>query len=145
MRSRSALPDPRPVPLLLPVLALVLAASVACSGAARGPGAEEQLEFGVQMAREGLWQEALFRFERANRIRPGDPKILNNMAVALEANGRFQEALEAYREALRVSPGNQELKENYARFVDFFESYRSETGTGLLEQVTDEAEEEPGR
>jgi Flp pilus assembly protein TadD len=127
------------------VLAAVLAANVACSGAPRGPGAEQQLEFGVQMAREGLWQEALFRFERANRMRPGDPKILNNMAVALEANGRFQEALDVYREALRISPANQELKENYARFVDFFESYRPETGTGILEQMADGAEEEPGR
>lgn len=136
--TRPTLRDPRRVSLVLLALALV-AVTAGCSGAARGPSAEEQLEFGVRMARQGLWQEALFRFERADRMQPGDPKILNNLAVAQEANGRFQEALDTYRAALEVSPGNQDLKENYARFVDFFETYRPESGTGALDRVLEGA------
>jgi Tfp pilus assembly protein PilF len=89
------------------------------------------LRFGVQMAKEGLWQEALFRFERADRLDPRNPRILNNLAVAQEANGQFDAALETYRRALALAPGSRDLKDNYARFVDFYQSYRPEGSTGL--------------
>jgi Flp pilus assembly protein TadD len=119
-------------------------ALVGCSGtqsaAVSGAGAGDQLRFGVQMARQGLWQEALFRFERANRLDPGNAKILNNLAVAQEANGRFEDALDTYREALRVDPRSPDLKENYARFVDFYESYRPESDSGELTDLIDGAE-----
>jgi len=112
-----------------------------CGGAqsavASGAGAGDQLRFGVEMARQGLWQEALFRFERANRLDPGNAKILNNLAVAQEANGRFQDALETYREALRVDPRSPDLKQNYARFVDFYENYRPESESGELTELID--------
>ena len=84
------------------------------------------------MAKEGLWQEALFRFERADRLDPKNPKILNNLAVAQEANGQFDAALETYRQALALAPGSKDLKDNYARFVDFYQSYRPEGAGGLL-------------
>lgn len=100
---------------------------VAVLGAAPLQAAEdEQLAFGVQMARRGLWSEALFRFKQAEETRPGDPKILNNLAVAYEAVGLFEEALDTYKEALEADPANRELRRNYARFIEFYQSFKPE-------------------
>lgn len=86
--------------------------------------ASEQLSFGVDMARRGLWNEALFRFHRAEQLEPGKPRVLNNLAVAYEAVGEFDEALEHYKKALEADPGNKDLRRNYARFVEFYQSFR---------------------
>ena len=86
--------------------------------------AGSQLQFGVDMARRGLWNEALFRFKRALASRPGDAKVLNNIAVAYEALGLFDEALEAYREALAAGQGNRDLRTNYSRFLEFYQSFK---------------------
>ena len=128
MRRRSDRPDSGGLvraAALAPVLALFLALS-GCSGNAVSHGAEDQLDFGVSMARQGLWSEALFRFEKARAADPGNPRILNNIAVALEAAGRYEEAMEAYREAIRLAPGNRDLEANYARFVDFYQSFQAD-------------------
>ena len=85
---------------------------------------QQQLEFGADMARRGLWKEALFRFQQADRLDPGNPRILNNIAVSYEALGLFDEALEAYRRALEVGADDRELKGNYSRFVEFYQSFR---------------------
>jgi type IV pilus assembly protein PilF len=86
--------------------------------------AEAQLAFGVEMAERGLWSEALFRFKQANRKNPGNPRILNNLAVAYEALGNFDKALDYYQEAIRSDPSNRELKRNYSRFVEFFRAFK---------------------
>jgi len=83
-----------------------------------------QLAFGVDMAKRGLWSEALFRFKQANRATPGNPRILNNMAVAYEALGNFEKALDYYQEAIKADPGNKELKRNYSRFVEFYRAFK---------------------
>lgn len=85
---------------------------------------EAQLAFGVEMAKRGLWSEALFRFKQANRKKPGNPRILNNLAVAYEALGNFEKALDFYQEAIRSDPGNRELKRNYSRFVEFYRAFK---------------------
>lgn len=110
-------------------LALALGAAgvgVVPARAAKGdPGAQEQLRFGVDMARRGLWNEALFRFEQVRKLSPSDPKALNNLAVAYEAVGRFDEADATYVEALRVAPGNREIKRNATRFREFLQKFRA--------------------
>lgn len=128
-------------------LALLSAATLAgCSGPAVEHGAGDQLQFGVRMAQQGLWSEALFRFEKARQMDPGNPRVLNNIAVALEAAGRYDEALEAYREALRVAPGHRGLSENYAHFVEFYESFRpvEEGGPAPGQVPGPEADEDAG-
>ncbi len=85
---------------------------------------QAQLAFGVQMAKRGLWSEALFRFKQASRQDPGNPRILNNMAVAYEALGNFEKALDHYQEAIRSDPGNRDLKRNYSRFVEFYRAFK---------------------
>lgn len=101
--------------------ALVVAS---CGSTDVAGSAQRQLGFGVQMAQRGLWSEALFRFERAHQIDPNSFRVLNNLAVAYEANGRFDEALATYRRALALDPANRDLRRNYARFVEFYQSFR---------------------
>lgn len=103
----------------------------ACGSANRGDVAGRQMAFGVSMAQRGLWSEALFRFERAHRLEPSSIRVLNNLAVAYEANGRFDEALATYRRALEIDPANRDLRRNYARFVEFYQSFRPEEAAGI--------------
>jgi Tfp pilus assembly protein PilF len=120
----------------------------------RPPNAKEQLDFGVQMAQRGLWHEALFRFQQAERQDPELVSALNNLAVAYEALGQFDDALLQYQRALRVDPNNRELKRNYARFSEFFQSYQASRekaapgSTGAAEPPAGEpppAADPPGR
>lgn len=107
---------------LLIVLSLV---PLACGGGRVEPATTPaQLDFGVEMARRGLWSEALFRFKRAHELNPSDARILNNMAVAYEALGQFDNALRHYQDAVKADPTNRDLKRNYARFVEFYRAFR---------------------
>lgn len=139
---------------LIPSLARLLAAAVVAStlaGSQPVQGAAKrnasQLEFAIQMAKRGLWNEALFRFSRVLKERPGDAKILNNVAVAYEAIGEFDKALEHYKLALEKDSSNRELKRNYAQFVEFYEELRpkpDESASSEGEAAEAEAgEEEP--
>lgn len=115
--------------LLVAVLCVPLLVTAACGGAGPSPvyqeaSSEAQMNFGVQMAQRGLWNEALFRFQRARSLSPGNPRVLNNLAVAYEATGQFDEALTAYQQALQASPENRDLRRNYARFVEFYQAYQ---------------------
>lgn len=128
------------------ILSLGCALGVALSAlapvsVAAAPKAGSQLEFGVDMAKRGLWNEALFRFQQARRERPSDPQVLNNIAVAYEALGLFEQALEAYREALDASPGSRELRANYSRFLEFYQSFRPVEPEAA--EAADDAEEAP--
>lgn len=109
-------------------IALLIGGASASELAAQGKkGAGSQLEFGIKMAKRGLWNEALFRFSRVLKERPGDPRVLNNMAVAYEAIGEFDKALEYYKLALERDSGNRELRRNYAQFVEFYQSLKPES------------------
>lgn len=112
-------------------LALIISlASAPVAVAAKGDSeAREQLKFGVEMARRGLWNEALFRFEQVRKLQPDDPKALNNLAVAYEAVGRFDDAEATYREALKVAPSNRDIKKNVTRFREFLQSFRARKST----------------
>ena len=117
-----------PTRVRLVSLALVLALPWLGCGSAHGSPktADSQVKFGVDMARIGLWSEAFFRFEQANRMDGGNsPRLLNNLAVASEALGKFDQALDYYKQGLAQAPGDAELKANYDRFVSFYESFRA--------------------
>lgn len=108
------------------VVVAVLTISLAAGAAtARANDWEDQLEFGADMAERGLWAEALFRFERADRLHPNHARTLSNLAVASEALGRFDDAQEYYRRALEIRPSDRDIRGNYDRFLGFYESYRA--------------------
>jgi Tfp pilus assembly protein PilF len=135
--------------------ALVLALGALLPGAAaakkkpqQAPTANAQLAFGVEMARRGLWSEALFRFQQADRMAPNNPKTLNNLAVAYEAVGRFDEALDYYKKALAASPTSKDLKKNYSRFVEFYQGFKPDgpdETAGASESSEDAGNTDSGR
>jgi tetratricopeptide (TPR) repeat protein len=100
------------------LFAAIVMVGVACAHRHAGPEATEE-NFGVNMARMNLWREAMFRFQRAVEINPGDAMAHNNLAVAYEANGEPDKALKEYREAMRLDKSNQYIQKNYSRFVEF--------------------------
>lgn len=128
----------KPYPALRPraqlvgcCLLLALAPLGCAGGSAPTTGTPEaQLEFGVQMARRGLWNEALFRFEQAQRSNPNNSRLLNNLAVAYEAVGRYDEALATYQKAVRMAPGESQIRQNLSRFSQFYESFRPDDEGG---------------
>ena len=107
--------------------AFVVAMALASTHVAAGDGAKKEagaeMEWGYKAARRGYWQEALVRFQHANELTPDQPQILNNIAVAQEANGLFEQALLTYQTGLSIDPGNNALKRNYVRFQEFYASF----------------------
>lgn len=105
------------------VVAASMMSGVVMAGDPNAKEAEKEMGFGFKAARRGYWQEALMRFEHANELTPGKARILNNIAVAQEANGLFEMALLTYQEGLAIDPNNNSLRRNYARFQEFYASY----------------------
>lgn len=113
---------------------LALALPIAACGAPSRQGdanAATQLSFGVNMARRGLWQEALFRFREAERMDPRNPHVENNLGVAYEAAGDFDHALEYYKKAISLAPESREVKANYTRFVEFYTGFKGKQGKSI--------------
>lgn len=108
----------RPLAAAWAVLALACA-----SGGSAARSVATDVKEGVRVAQLGYWQEALFRFGRAQKAAPDDEVILNNLAVAQEALGRYDDALATYKLALKKAPKNTVIRKNYARFAEFFTSY----------------------
>ena len=110
-------------------LCLIMVGVLALSGAgfavADSPEslAEDELEEGYRAARKGYWQEANMRFERANELDPGNIKVLNNLAVSLEAVGRWEDAKTVYEQALALEPDNNKVRKNFRLFSDFYGTY----------------------
>ncbi|HEV8583094.1 MAG TPA: tetratricopeptide repeat protein [Thermoanaerobaculia bacterium] len=98
----------------------------ACAGYGRPNQAAAQLAFGVDMARRGLWDEALFRFQEAEKLDPQNARIQSNLGVAYEAAGQFEKALELYKKALNLAPNDKDIRTNYARFVEFYQGFKGE-------------------
>ncbi len=118
---------------------IMLAMFVAGTAVAGNPASKEaaaEMEWGYKAGRHGYWQEALMRFQHANNLTPDQPRILNNVAVAQEANGLYEEALLTYQEGLAIAPNNDALRRNYMRFQEFYATYIAppeeigEQGTG---------------
>lgn len=110
---------------------------VACGGGyGRPDSAISQLAFGVDMAKRSLWSEALFRFHQAERLDPDNPRVSNNLAVAYEATGDYARALEYYQKALKQDPNNRDLRANYARFVEFYQGFKTDQKPGAAPSET---------
>jgi Flp pilus assembly protein TadD len=99
--------------VLFPLLALLAASPSLRAG---DVGADDELRFGIEVARKGLWQEARFRFEKAVTLQPESAEALNDLAVALEQQGEFTKARDAYEKALKIKPGSLYIQQNYDLF-----------------------------
>ena len=97
--------------MVVPLLTMLLAAD-------RVPAAssDDEIAFGIEVARKGLWNEARFRFERAVELNPRSAEALNDLGVALEQQGEFARAREAFEKALKIAPGSLYIQQNYDLF-----------------------------
>lgn len=77
---------------------------------------DSQLLFGIQAARQELWDEAIFRWKKAILSNPDSAAAHNNLAVAYEQKGLWEEARKEYEIALKLSPGNDHINANYQNF-----------------------------
>lgn len=95
--------------------AAVLLLLSACAATGPPPGAGDQLRFGIWASRNGLWDEAVFRWRKVLLAEPRSVAALNNLGVAYEKKGLFQDALASYDAALKIDPGNAHVKSNLKR------------------------------
>ena len=102
----------------LVVLTLVVACGATASHAQDRSEAQAQLDFGIEVARRGLWNEAIFRWERAVDIDPTYAEAWNNLAIAFEQQGLLDQAREAYETALDLAPDNLAIEQNYDLFLE---------------------------
>src|SRR5437870_10083263 len=86
----------------MPRLLLLLTLLLAVPTLARASTSADEVRFGIDVARRGLWREARFRFEKAVQQDPDNAAALNDLAIALEQEGEFDKAREAYARALRL-------------------------------------------
>ena len=78
--------------------------------------AKAQVEFGIEVVRNGLWQEAIYRWERAVEIDRSYAAAWNNLGIAYEHEGMFDKARDAYERALDLDPSNMMIQQNYDLF-----------------------------
>ena len=102
--------------LLATSFTLMLGAGV--SYADEHSDAQAQVDFGIDVARLGLWKEAIFRWQRAVKLDPTHAAAWNNLAIGFEQEGRFDEAREAYEAALDLEPNNLSIEQNYDLFLE---------------------------
>lgn len=85
-----------------------------------------QIEFGIQSARNNLWEEAIFRWKKTLEKNPNSAAAHNNLAVAYEKKGLWNEAEREYKQALSLSPGNRYIKSNYKNFQKLLDPQEEE-------------------
>jgi Flp pilus assembly protein TadD len=95
---------------------------------ATGRSSAEQVRFGIEAARRGLWQEARFRFDRALKLDEKNAAALNNLAVACEQLGDFVRAREAYEAARKLRPKNHGILQNYDLYREADEKRQHKAG-----------------
>jgi Flp pilus assembly protein TadD len=103
-------------PLLACMLGVLLLAPAALAN--ERSDAKTQVEFGIKVAQNGLWNEALYRWQKAVQIDPTYAAAWNNLAIAFEHEGRFEEANQAYEKALQLDPKNLLIRQNYDLFKE---------------------------
>lgn len=102
--------------LCVAALAVVLSSAVLHADARTD--AKAQVAFGIIVAQQGLWREAMYRWERAIAIDPTYAAAFNNLAVAYEQLGMLEQARKAYEKALVFDPNNEAIRQNYDQFVE---------------------------
>jgi len=95
---------------------------------AGGSSVDELLRFGTEMARDGNWREAKFRWEQALQQDPADARLLNNLAIAAEVLGAPDSAGELFKRALAAASTDSRIHDNAMRSALFWG--RSSDGDG---------------
>ncbi len=99
----------------MPWLLLLLTLLAGVPAYAKGTTSSDEVRFGIDVARRGLWREARFRFQKAVLLDPDNAAALNNLAIALEQEGDFEKARVAYERALKLD-SSLYIQQNYDLF-----------------------------
>lgn len=84
-----------------------------------------QVKFGVQAAKDGHWDEAIYRWKKSVLLDPNNLMGHNNLAVAYEQMGEYDLAMEEYQTAFKLNSQSDVVKNNLDRFRDFYKKYQS--------------------
>jgi Flp pilus assembly protein TadD len=105
------------------LLALLIAFACLClpARADEKGDAKKQVEFGIEVAKRGLWYEAIFRWKKAVELDPQNASARNNLGVAYEQSGNFELAEEEYERALELAPDSIHIRQNYELFREAYE------------------------
>jgi len=82
---------------------------------------ENELRFGIEAAQKDLWDEAIFRWQKAALAQPQSASVHNNLAVAYEKKGLWEKAKKEYELALKLDPDNAYIQSNYQNFKRNYE------------------------
>lgn len=115
--------------VMLALAVLLGASGVASAEDSAREQARAQVEFGITVAQKGLWQEAVFRWERATEIDPTYAAAFNNLGIAFEQLGKFDRAGKAYEKALELEPQNLSIQQNYDLFKEINDRAKRNSGT----------------
>ena len=113
--------------LILFSVVVVLLAPMAASAQDRGKS-KQQVEFGIKVAQNNLWNEALYRWQKAVELDPTYAAAWNNLAIAYEHEGKFEEAKKAYEAALKLDPKNLMIRQNYDLFKEINDRTKRRSG-----------------
>lgn len=102
-------------PWSFPLAVAVALTSLVHGASSRTIDVDELLRFGTEMARDGNWREAKFRWERALGADPADARLLNNLAVAEESLGDPERAGALFQKAIAAAPSDSRIRDNAAR------------------------------
>ena len=89
---------------------------------------KQQVEFGIKVAQNNLWNEALYRWQKAVELDPTYAAAWNNLAIAYEHEGRFEDAKKAYERALELDPKNLMIRQNYDLFKEINDRTKRRNG-----------------
>lgn len=89
---------------------------------------KEQVQFGINVAQNNLWNEALYRWQQAVKIDPSYAAAWNNLAIAYEHEGKFEDAKKAYEQALTLDPKNLMIRQNYDLFKEINDRTKRRSG-----------------
>lgn len=106
------------------LISIAVSAPHAAGPALSKSEAAKQIRFGSDMARQGNWHEAIFRWQRALAAEPDNPRIHNNLAVAYESIGAYDKADAEYRAAAALPDAPEEIARNRDLFHKFYSRYK---------------------
>jgi Flp pilus assembly protein TadD len=113
---------------LIPFSVVVLLLAPALASAQDRGQSKEQVEFGIKVAQNNLWNEALYRWEKATQLDPTYAAAWNNLAIAYEHEGKFEQAKKAYEKALELEPKNLMIRQNYDLFKEINDRTKRRSG-----------------
>jgi tetratricopeptide (TPR) repeat protein len=84
----------------------------------------DRLAYGRQAADFGLWNEAIFHWEKVVVEDPNNAQATNNLAVAYESIGAYDRAAEFYQRALDLNEDSPNIRKNLKRFRSFYRKHQ---------------------